>query len=111
MSSSLATPTLQENEASGGILLPGIQQKSKKRENFEKLLIGIREYECIYGDMLVPQRFVIPSNTSEWPEAVWDMKLGRAVDRIRNAGQNKEYHDELREVGFDFNCKATRSLS
>ena len=36
----------------------------------------LMKYKELYGDMLVPSGFVMPSNNStEWPESMWQCKL------------------------------------
>ena len=56
---------------------------SKKR--FDLIYGAMVKYKSIYGDLFVPQSFVVPS-TSEWPEETWDLKLGARVNAIRSQG-------------------------
>ena len=62
-------------------------------------------YKELYGNMLVPQSFVVPW-TDEWPEEMWRVKLGRAVNNIRNGGDHKDKREELIAIGFVFEKQA-----
>ena len=94
--------TAQASETSGGTSAPDAKRKGKKGEKIEKIIKWLLVYKGIHSDMLVPYQFDIPSNTSEWPEEVWGMKLGDIVNNIRNKGYYNEHHDELIEMVFDF---------
>lgn len=56
---------------------------SKKR--FETVYSALVIYKDLYGDLFVPQAFVVPK-TEEWPEEFWDLKLGARVNAIRAQG-------------------------
>jgi hypothetical protein len=56
--------------------------------------------------MLVPYKFVIPSNDDNWPdEEMCGYQLGGAVANIRYNGAHKDHTDDLRSIGFEFNKK------
>jgi len=61
-------------------------------------------YKEIYGDLLVPQPFIVPQESSEWKEEMWGLRLGARVNAIRSQGTfvNTEpsRRDELTELGF-----------
>jgi hypothetical protein len=60
-------------------------------------------YKELYGNMLVPQKYVVPSNDDNWPdEEMWGYKLGRAVSRIRYGRQHAEKRGDLKSIGFTF---------
>ncbi len=68
---------------------------------YEKIEAALLAYKALHGDMLVPWKFIVP-RSSEYPEDVWDMKLGAVVNRIRSKGIYDSKHDRLQEIGFKF---------
>jgi hypothetical protein len=48
------------------------------------VLQALVAYQGLYGDLLVPVAFVVPSGDDAWPAATWGIRLGRAVYRIRH---------------------------
>ena len=58
-------------------------------------------YKEIYSNLLVPQKFVVPWS-KDWPQEMWDLKLGRKVCDIRVGKQHAIYREELIALGFDF---------
>jgi hypothetical protein len=60
------------------------------------------KYKELYGDMKVPQSFIIPTNDGSWPKEMWGYKLGNAVSVIRNGEAYAEYRDDLLSIGFTF---------
>jgi hypothetical protein len=43
-------------------------------------------YKAAYGDLKVPQGFIVP-NMAPWPEPGWGLKLGKAVSAIWSNGK------------------------
>ena len=68
---------------------------------WEKVKHALLAYKSLYDDLLVPQGFVIPKD-ADWPEELWDLKLGNTVNSIRNQGTYSTNRAELEEMGFDF---------
>ncbi len=81
-----------------------------KRINIELFEI----YKCIYGDLLVPKRFVIPSD-DRWPAIHHGRRFGTDVQRIRQSftkGENSYDQndiDTLIENGFVLNAMVDNS--
>lgn len=44
---------------------------------------GMVNYRNIYGNALVPAKFVVPRDDPNWPQACWELPLGSIVQRIR----------------------------
>jgi hypothetical protein len=76
-------------------------KRSYKNDKYEIIETELLNYKRIYGNMLVPSNFVIPSN-SEWPELSWGFKLGITVCRIRGGKCLTERRKDLTELGFIF---------
>ena len=58
-------------------------------------------YKEIYSNLLVHQKFVVPWS-KDWPEEMWDLKLGQIVQHIRRGIRYSRYKEDLSALGFDF---------
>jgi hypothetical protein len=71
---------------------------------------ALATYKELHGDMLVPRSFVVPSS-EPWPEEMWEMKLGRTVNKIRSSGyfvrDDLERRQVLDDMGFVWKVKAS----
>ncbi|OQR83711.1 hypothetical protein THRCLA_23128 [Thraustotheca clavata] len=38
-------------------------------------LAALTTYKKLYGDLLIPQKFVVPTNDPQWPECTWQSNL------------------------------------
>eukprot|EP01041_Mallomonas_annulata_P005528 gene5528-11137_t len=76
---------------------------SKKR--FEIIHEALVSYKNKYGDLFVPQAFIVPS-CSPWPESTWGVKLGARVNAIRSQGTLVSNFPErrkiLEDIGFSW---------
>ena len=77
---------------------------SANDKRFQAVYLALERYKETYGDLLVPQPFVVPSDSSEWPEESWGLRLGARVNAIRSQGtfikNNSERQDMLDALGF-----------
>ena len=64
------------------------------------------EYKRQFGHMMIPRGFVIPDN-EDWPEEMWDQKLGRVAELIRY-GSYADKRQDLISIGFDYTAKQTK---
>lgn len=71
---------------------------------FQNVYDGLKRYKEIYGDLLVPQPFVVPNKSAEWPEEAWNLRLGARVNAIRSQGtfvnNSPDRKEMLDELGF-----------
>jgi hypothetical protein len=71
---------------------------------FQKVFAALKTYQTEYGDLLVPQPFVVPDSDAAWPEETWGLRLGARVNAIRSQGtfvnNNPERRDVLDDLGF-----------
>lgn len=67
---------------------------------------GIRQYKDIYGNLQVPDDFVVPTADFSWPEETWGMQLGKIVDTIKNTDEYDIYKEELERIGFRYSAPA-----
>jgi hypothetical protein len=62
--------------------LGSIGFNSNSQNSIEVVIVALMKFKDLNGDMLVPQRFVVPVNDITWPKETWGMKLGKDVERI-----------------------------
>ena len=43
---------------------------------FDVVWTALVRYKELHGDLTISQRFSVPPDSPEWPQAVWNMKLG-----------------------------------
>jgi len=60
------------------------------------------KYKDLFGDMLVPQEFIVPIGNITWPEETWGKKLGSTVLNIRAGRNYVNEKEDLRNIGFNF---------
>jgi hypothetical protein len=76
--------------------------KEHTREiKFLQILSALKVHDNLFGDMLVPRYFIVPSE-EPWPEPTWGMQLGNRVRNIRakSAYNQPRFHKILEESGF-----------
>ena len=74
-------------------------------DNFDKIYEALKLYKSIYEDMeSIPVNFVVPQST-EWPEQLWDMKLGVHFQSIQENDKyffnNDDKKSKLSEIGIE----------
>ena len=71
---------------------------------FQNVYDALVTYKKLNGDLLVPQPFVVPNQSDEWPESTWGLRLGARVNAIRSQGTfvntNPERRKQLDDIGF-----------
>jgi hypothetical protein len=70
---------------------------------YEAIKVAFMKYKDLKGDMLVPQKFVVPVNDITWPKETWGIKLGTIVMAIRAGNSYVNKREDLESIGFDFN--------
>ena len=72
---------------------------------FDVTYSALKVYKDIHGDLLVPQKFVVPENDDQYPKEAHGLKLGRRVESIRNQGTYVEHREQLEALGFVYDLK------
>jgi hypothetical protein len=62
----------------------------------QQILPGLVAHKEFYGDLEVPQSFVVPAS-KEWPELSHGFRLGNAVTHIRSKQHHIEDDPERRQ--------------
>ncbi|KDO31714.1 hypothetical protein SPRG_03632 [Saprolegnia parasitica CBS 223.65] len=47
------------------------------------ILPALQTYKAVFGDLWVPQKFVVPTGDTAWPAATWGLRLGERVSNLR----------------------------
>ena len=74
-------------------------KKNESKFDFDKRVL-IR-YKELFGDMVIPYYFIVPWNT-DWPEDMWDYRLGYRCCLIRRGKIYQLQALELAKLGFNF---------
>jgi hypothetical protein len=80
---------------------------SSSEQKWAKVQRAFLTYKSIHGDLLVPNKFIIPKDDETWSSDLKGLRLGRQVARIRNQKRFSEHRLELEEMGFDFKPQST----
>jgi len=85
----------------------GFQFNAKAVANdvrFNSVYNALLCYKKLNGNLEIPNQFVVPSESEEWPKDLWDLRLGTRVTTIRSQGtfikSNPERKKLLDEIGF-----------
>ncbi|OWZ15012.1 hypothetical protein PHMEG_00011420 [Phytophthora megakarya] len=66
----------------------------------EVCLPALQTYQLQYGDLFVPQKFVVPQEMELWPRATRGYKLGLAVAKLRKqVQQQRQREQQLKDKG------------
>lgn len=81
----------------------GVPLLKRRDQNFELILSALKTHDELFGDLLVPRYFVVPSE-DPWAKETWGMPLGHKVRNIRYRGAYSSLNNRrrLREIGFSF---------
>ena len=77
----------------------------EKPTKFDRIRRALLEYKAVYGDLLVPARYVIPTNDTRYSDDSKGMKLGSGIYHIRMQNTYKEHKEELLVMGFDYDSQ------
>jgi hypothetical protein len=77
---------------------------------WKAIFAAFRLYKAAFGDLKVPQRFIVP-NIKPWPEAAHELKLGKVVAEIRATGKylTPERRKALDQLGFVWQLRSNKS--
>ena len=83
-------------------------QSMSKR--FERLVVALETYKRLYNSLDVPQHFAVPSDSDQWDEDLWGLRLGSRVNAIRSQGtfvkNNPARRELLTNLGFRWETEA-----
>jgi hypothetical protein len=56
----------------------------------------------MYGDVRIPSLFVVPHGDGRWDRDLWDMKLGKAINMVRNNRLYEAHRSRFEALGLTF---------
>jgi hypothetical protein len=73
-------------------------------DRLRNMILAVKTYKRVHaipdGDkVVIPIKFVVPTDSSAWPQELWGMKLGCIVGGIFNGGHFREHRNKLQELG------------
>jgi hypothetical protein len=79
----------------------------RDRRGFDVVLEAMKAYKKVYGNLVIPAKFVVPEvdDTGTWPPSTWGLRLGQRSNDIRNEGLHEDRIDELIAIGFEFDTR------
>jgi hypothetical protein len=57
-------------------------------QKFDIFLRALKIYKRNYGNLYVPQKYVVPEGDNNWPREFWGTRLGNIVQRARVDSKN-----------------------
>eukprot|EP01033_Poteriospumella_lacustris_P010261 gene10261-biopygen4583 len=63
---------------------------------------GLTTYKAMYGDVRIPKLFVVPHGDGRWDRDLWDMRLGSAIDTVRNGSAFEAHRSRFEALGLTF---------
>jgi hypothetical protein len=76
-----------------------------------KYFPALQAYLKIYGNLLVPRKYIVPESSAEWPRAAWGVRLGNVVHNLRRGIYKCIDHRDkaqLNEMGFVWQARIRR---
>jgi hypothetical protein len=73
--------------------------------DFERVFKTLADYKAVHGDLLVPQKFVVPLGDAAYSVNDLSMKLGANFSQIRVDGSYFEQSDSSEALGVNFEVK------
>jgi len=108
-----ANPDAAEKLQTLGFELDG--KAAANEAKFSLVYKALASYKQIYGDLLVPQPFVIPAQSPGWPQETWGLRLGARVNAIRSQGTfiktNPEREQLLNDLGFEWDPSTSTKIA
>lgn len=78
-----------------------VLEKTRQQESWANILLALRCYRALHPQATsVPARYVVPLNSTTFPERVWGMKLGQIMSAMVYRGQYRDHRDKVEELGF-----------
>lgn len=76
--------------------------KRLNQVGFETIFSALVAYKNLYGNLTVPQKFVVPCDDSRFQVEAWGLSLGQRLQSIRSCDTYSEHKDRLLALGVDF---------
>jgi hypothetical protein len=76
-----------------------------KKTTAQQIIEALKTYRAVHNipagsPVAIPDRFVVPHDSSDWPQELWGMKLGRAATYILHRGAYRKYKGAFSALGL-----------
>lgn len=76
-------------------------------ENIENIIEALRCFRMLHPKRkTVPYMYEVDEGSSDYPEHLWGMQLGKVMRQIKSKGYHVEHHGEIEQLGFTVNKKS-----
>lgn len=82
----------------------GLDFEKREVGDWEKVKTALAHYKTLHNDLEIDRAFVVASNTTDWPEVTWGMRLGLCVENIQRYNNYKKYRSVLEGMGMVYKC-------
>jgi hypothetical protein len=105
----LSEEIIRESTIVLNLEVPKSDKRRVRRPNVSYTLIRrtLLHYKLRFKDMLVPLKFIVPEESSDWPKEMWGMRLGKVVQTLR-AGRRLDKSDDLISIGFCYDISQSK---
>jgi hypothetical protein len=83
--------------------------KQEKGHGWNTVKIALETYKKLHGNLSIKGYYVVPSESTDWPDVLWGLKLGTILVHIRYDGYYTDHRQELIEMGVDYTIKGRKS--
>ena len=86
-----------------------IYSKQKNTFGWDAIKIALETYKILHGNLSIHPKFIVPSESTDWPGVLPGLKLGYILQDIRIKGTYADHHKELTEMGVKWPLKTFRT--
>jgi hypothetical protein len=90
-----------------------------KKHGWDIVKIALETYKKLHGNLSIKRCYVVPSDvdirvpntetptseSTDWPDVLWGLKLGEILRNIKYTGSYNDHRQELIEIGVDYTAK------
>jgi hypothetical protein len=76
-----------------------------KKHGWDTVKIALETYKKLHGNLSIKKYYVVPSESTDWPDVLWGLKLGEILSNIKYTGSYNDHRQELIEMGVDYTVK------
>jgi hypothetical protein len=80
-------------------------EKHGKKHGWDTVKIALETYKKLHGNLSIKIYYVVPSESTDWPDVLWGLKLGEILGNIKYRGSYNDHRQELIEMGVDYTVK------
>ena len=78
------------------------EQIPLRNYGWDNISLALKTYKAINGHILIPQKFIIPTESTVWPENLSGMRLGSISQGIKYYNTHSTHRDEILAMGIKY---------